>query len=196
MAEKKLYKVKVTVGDATVEIEGAEQGVVSIVTALSKILEGRPQKEPAEAGRVGQVTKPSRRMVDIRTFFDEKKPSSDVEATTVVAFFYQYAAPIDERRDSINASTLQKAFQQAKWKLPKRPIVTLANTRNAGYLESGPDTGSYRLNAIGYNLVEHTLGQEKSEIPITKSKKGKRKKTSGKAKKKRLTVRKKKLSTP
>lgn len=192
MANKKDYKVKVTVGDATIEIEGAEQGVLSIVTALSKILEGRPQKEPAETGREGAVTKPSPRIIDIRTFFEEKKPSSDIEAAAVVAFYYEHLAPIDERRDSIKAQTLKKAFKQAKWKLPPRPIITLSNARSAGYLESGPETGSYRLNAIGYNLVEHTLGREKSEDLTPKRKKRKRKKAAGKAKKKRAPARKKK----
>ncbi|MGB7061253.1 MAG: hypothetical protein WBF13_02725 [Candidatus Zixiibacteriota bacterium] len=189
MAEKKEYKVKVTVGDATVEIEGAEQGVVSIVSALSKILEARPQKPSLET--VGQTVgvKRSAHIVDIRSFFDEKKPSSDIEATAVVAFYYEHVAPIDERRDSINAETLKKAFQLARWKLPTRTILSLTNTRRAGYLETGPQTGSYRLNAVGYNLVEHTLGRERTETPKSKKKKAKDRKVVKKSKRKSSSVR-------
>ena len=38
MANKKPYKVKVTIGDSVVEVEGEEKGVVAIVQALSDVL--------------------------------------------------------------------------------------------------------------------------------------------------------------
>jgi len=47
------YEVKVTVGDAIVEVRGAQQGVVAIVEALSKILAGAPRTAGAEAGGEG-----------------------------------------------------------------------------------------------------------------------------------------------
>jgi hypothetical protein len=186
MTKRKEYKVKIMVGDATVEIEGEEQGVVSIVAALSKILEGRPQRPVAETGGqviVGKISPP--RIIDIRTFFEEKKPSSDIEAAVVVAFFFEHIAPIDERQDSIDAAILRKAFVQAKWELPSSNLIyTLRNARNAGYLESGPETGAFRLNAVGYNLVEHTLGRERGERLKSKSKKAKRKKRAQKSERK------------
>jgi hypothetical protein len=31
------------------------------------------------------------------------------------------------------------------------------HTRNAGYLDSGSARGLYKLNAVGYNLIVHSL---------------------------------------
>lgn len=40
MRKSKDYRVKVKVGDATLDIQGAEAGVVRIVEALSEVLRG------------------------------------------------------------------------------------------------------------------------------------------------------------
>jgi len=97
--------------------------------------------------------------IDIRTFFQEKKPSSDVEATAVVAYYYKYLAPADQRKDAIDPSTLQDAFRLAGRPLPSKTAYTLANARTAGYLDPTGETGFYRINPVGFNLVEHTLGK-------------------------------------
>ena len=47
-ANKKLYKVKATIGDSVAEVEGEEKGVVAIVQALSDVV------------RAGQKTQNSR----------------------------------------------------------------------------------------------------------------------------------------
>ena len=159
MAVKGAYKVKVTIGDTVVEVEGEERGVVAIVKALSNVVRTDlktsgpsptiPTFEPAE--RQGQI--------DIRTFFQEKKPSSDVEASAVAAYYYKYFAPKDQRKDAIDSSTLQEAFRLAARPLPRKTAFTLVNARNAGYLDSTGESGLYRLNPVGFNLVEHALGK-------------------------------------
>jgi hypothetical protein len=123
MAVKGAYKVKVTIGDAVVEVEGDEKGVVAIVKALSNVVRTDskasgssatiPTFEPAE--RPGQI--------DIRIFFQEKKPSSDVEASAVAAYYYKYLAPKEERKDAIDSSTLQEAFRMAARPLPRERIM-------------------------------------------------------------------------
>jgi hypothetical protein len=120
--------------------------------------------------------------IDIRTFFQEKAPSSDIEATAVVAYYYKYLAPPDQRKDGIDSATLQDAFRLAGRPLPSKTVYTLANTRGAGYLDPTRETGFYRLNPVGFNLVEHTLGKGESK----KKEKGVHKKRSsgGKARKK------------
>lgn len=163
MAGKGPYKVKVTVGDAVVEVEGEEKGVVAIVQALSNVIRAdlkaagpipsSPQFEPSP--RSGQI--------DIRTFFEEKKPSSDIEAAAVVAYYYKYLTPTEQRKDAIDSSTLQEAFRLARRPLPTKTAYTLVNARGAGYLDSTSETGFYRLNPVGFNLVEHTLGKGKTE---------------------------------
>jgi hypothetical protein len=160
------YKVKLTIGDAIVEIEGKESGVVKLVTALKDALTGSRRVSPLPGSLQLEGSRPTvivtRPRMDIRSFFEEKNPSSDVEAAAVAAYYYQHLAPEGERQDFVDSALLQRAFQLARRPLPKRAIYTLQNARNAGYLDSRGD-GQYRLNAVGYNLVEHGLGPSKEE---------------------------------
>ena len=155
------YKVKITVGDATVEVEGGESGVVKIVEAVAEVLRGGRKSAGSMSPGPALTPAPTARasVIDVRSFFDEKKPSSDVEAAAVAAYYYQYLAPPAERRDTIDSALVETAFRLARRPLPKRTIYTLQNARNAGYLDAAGATGQYRLNPVGYNLVEHTLGQ-------------------------------------
>jgi hypothetical protein len=159
MAGKGPYKVKVTIGDAVVEVEGEEKGVVAIVKALSNVL--RADLKALGPAPVLPSLEPTPRLgeIDIRTFFQEKKPSSDIEAAAVVAYYYKFLAPTDQRKDVIDPSTLQEAFRLAHRPLPTKTAYTLVNARAAGYLDSTGETGFYRLNPVGFNLVEHTLGK-------------------------------------
>jgi hypothetical protein len=159
------YKVKIVIGDATVEVEGAETGVVKIVEAVSDVLRG--SRKPSGSFPVETIPSPpaihssSARStaVDIRSFFEAKAPSSDVEAATVAAYYYKYVASESEHRETINAAQLQEAFRLARWPLPRQTRFTLQNARNAGYLDASGEGGQYRINPVGYNLVEHALGR-------------------------------------
>jgi len=172
---KQDYKVRIKVGDAEVDVEGAESGVVKIVEALSEVLRGSRKSPslptsyaPSSIGMQTHRTTP----VDIRSIFEEKKPSSDVEAAAVAAYYYQYLAPEGDKRETVDSALLQDAFRLARRPLPARTIYTLQNARGAGYLDSAGE-GQFRLNAVGYNLVEHNLG---SEVPQEKQKRGTSKK--------------------
>lgn len=162
MRKSKDYRVKVKVGDAILDIQGAEAGVVKIVEALSDVLRGAKKNVPVLAGSGPSSvspTAPRGASTDIRNFFAEKKPSSDVEAAAAAAYYYAFKLPDRERKETIDAGTLQDAFRQARYPLPARTIFTLNNARNAGYLDSAGE-GQFRLNPVGYNLVEHALGGE------------------------------------
>lgn len=166
MKGKSTYRVSVKVGDAEIHVEGPEAGVVKIVEALSEMLRGsRRSSSPAESGAPSSLIQPTPRTspIDIRSFFAEKQPSSDVEAAAVAAYYYQYLAPDSQRRDSIDSTLLQEAFRLAKRPLPAKTIYTLQNARGAGYLDSTGETGRFRLNPVGYNLVEHSLGPAQPE---------------------------------
>lgn len=168
MTKKNEYRVKLKVGDSEVEVEGAEAGVVKIVEALSEVLRGASKEAkgsaavilPPSAGPAPRISP-----MDIRSFFAQKRPSSDVEAAAVTAYYYQYLADENSRRDTIDSRTLQEAFRLAKRPLPAKTIFTLQNARNAGYLDSGGEAGQFRLNSVGYNLVEHTLGASETAKP-------------------------------
>jgi len=167
---KDSYKVQIKMGDAEVNVEGAESGVVKIVEALSDVLRGSRRSGGPSGSFVTSMAVPSPLAgsgshrgpsTNIRSFFEEKQPSSDIEAAAVAAYYNQYAAPETSRRDTIDASSLQEAFRLAKRPLPARTIYTLTNARNAGYLDSLGEGGQFRLNAVGYNLVEHGLGSSR-----------------------------------
>lgn len=180
MEQEATYKVKVQVGDASVEIEGPKEGAVELLKSLTAILQGRGSK--AAPGKALEVEPPAApresvtgtgRPPDIRSFFEEKQPKSDIEAAAATAFFYQYIVNEDQRKDSISADTLAEAFRLAKRKLPTAISQTLRNAKNAGYFDSAGETGHYKLNPVGYNLVEHTLGKESGDGRKVPKKKGK-----------------------
>jgi hypothetical protein len=165
---KQDYKVRLKIGDAEVEVEGAESGVVKIVEALSEVIRGaRKTATPSAIIGPPPSAQPSARTgpTDIRSFFAEKQPSSDIEAAATAAYYYQYLAPEGDRREGIDSASLQEALRLAKRPLPAKTYFTLMNAKNAGYLDSACEGGQFRLNPVGYNLVEHTLGpsQEKKK---------------------------------
>jgi hypothetical protein len=155
------YDVKVTVGDAEIEVHGAKEGVVEIVKALSEVLAGRAQPRQPEASRTADTAAevvPARvSQIDARSFFQEKQPSSQTEAITVGIYYLTELAPPEMRIPAADAKSLTQVFRQARWPLPKRMPQSLVNTLNAGYLVR-VGAGEYKLSPVGFNLVEHTLG--------------------------------------
>ena len=186
MPDKKPYRVKVTVGDSVVEVEGEEKGVVAIVKALSEVLRGAKKAPVPLPTQPALEPLPRAGQIDIRTFFQEKRPSSDIEAAAVVAYYYKFLTPEEQREDGIDAQTLQEAFRLAGRPLPAKAIYTLVNARNAGYLDSTGESGLYRLNPVGFNLVEHTLGkvEPKKEKKSLRKARVPRKRTAAKTTKK------------
>jgi hypothetical protein len=186
--KKNDYRVQMKLGDAEVTVEGAESGVVKIVEALSDIL--RASRKPAVPPATITSSLPSTLQVpalprssptDIRSFFAQKQPSSDIEAAAAAAYYNQYLAPEASRRDTIDSASLQEAFRLAKRPLPANTAYTLTNARNAGYLDSVGEGGQFRLNAVGYNLVEHGLGvSSKAEKRKLKRKRKRRKQAANK----------------
>ncbi len=93
---------------------------------------------------------------DIRTFTSMKAPNSDQQFTAVVAYFYQFEAKPEERRDTINAETMKEAARLAGRPQVARWNMTLTNAKNAGYLDA-VGSGSFKLSSVGENLVAITL---------------------------------------
>lgn len=74
----------------------------------------------------------------------------------LVAYYLQEVAPEGERKDFINSADLEKYFKQANFKLPQRVQQVLPEAKSSGYFDSA-GRGEYKLNAVGYNLVAHSL---------------------------------------
>lgn len=93
---------------------------------------------------------------DIRSFTTMKSPKSDRQFAAVVAYFYQFEARPEDRKDFIDADTMREAARLAGRAQVQRWNMTLTNAKNAGYLDTA-GTGKYKLSSVGENLVAITL---------------------------------------
>ncbi len=64
---------------------------------------------------------------DIRSFVASKNPRSDIQFAATVAYFYQFEAPLAERKKCINKDDLQEATRKSGRERLKRPDQTLRN---------------------------------------------------------------------
>jgi hypothetical protein len=93
---------------------------------------------------------------DIRAFTAMKSPNSEQQFTAVVAYFYQFEARPEDRRETINAETMKEAARLAGRAQVSRWNMTLTNAKNAGYLDA-VGSGNFKLSSVGENLVAITL---------------------------------------
>ncbi|HEB54835.1 MAG TPA: hypothetical protein ENI98_00745 [Gammaproteobacteria bacterium] len=126
---------------------------------------------------------------DIKTFVSEKSPSSDRQLAATVAYYYAFEAPETDQKDSIDKDDLIDACRKAGVRRPTNPGQTLRNAAHAGYLDRA-DTGKYRLNSVGENLVAMVLPESGGAPKPKKKKKAAAKKKKVSAKKKRTTKKK------
>ena len=123
---------------------------------------------------------------DIRSFTTMKAPKSDQQFAAVVAYFYQFEAKPDNRKEAIDADIMKEAARLAGRPQVARWNMRLTNAKNAGYLDAA-GSGKFKLSSVGENLVAITLpgnevpGRGKSNSTDKKS----RKKSSIKSVKKR-----------
>jgi hypothetical protein len=112
---------------------------------------------------------------DIRSFTAMKAPKSDQQFAAVVAYFYQFEAKPEDRKETIDDDTMRDAARLAPWPQRKRWNMTLTNAKNAGYLDAA-GRGKFKLSSVGENLVAITLpgnagpGRGKSNSTAKRSK--------------------------
>jgi len=117
---------------------------------------------PSLANLARSVSEPtaSPPAIHIKTLKEQKQPKSAIEMAAIVAYYLSHIAPEKDRKEKITLKDLETQFKIADFKLPTKPQFTLANTKNAGYLDSAGG-GAYKLNPVGYNLVVHSLPRHK-----------------------------------
>ena len=93
---------------------------------------------------------------DIRTLKEQKNPKSAKQMACVVAYYLKELVADSEKKETVSNQDLEKYFKQAGFKLPKVISQVLPDAKASGYFES-VGKGNYKLNAVGYNLVAHTL---------------------------------------
>ena len=96
------------------------------------------------------------RPTDIRSLRTQKNPGNAMEMAALVGYYLSHAAPKEERLDSFGTKELEKYFIQGGYPVPSTPRLVLFNAKKAGYLDV-KSHGKYKINAVGFNLVEHSL---------------------------------------
>ncbi len=97
---------------------------------------------------------------DIRTLKETKSPNSIIEMACIVAYYLEHIAIPSEQKFAINSDDIKKYFIQANYPVPKAAQQVLIDAKGAGYFDAADERGYYKLNAVGYNLVVHTLPRE------------------------------------
>ncbi len=102
--------------------------------------------------------------VHIKDFKDQRRPRSANEMAAVIAYYLANVAPQDQRKQTINQKDVETYFKIATFPLPRQVRATLPNAKNAGYFDLVGD-GEYKLNAVGHNLVAHSMPRGASKAP-------------------------------
>lgn len=92
----------------------------------------------------------------IKDLREQKKPRSANEMAALVAYYLANVAPKADRKDKITTKDIETYFKIAEFPLPAKTQFTLPNAKAAGYLDA-VGNGEYKLNAVGYNLVVHSM---------------------------------------
>jgi hypothetical protein len=93
--------------------------------------------------------------VHLKEFTKQKSPRSANEMAAVVAYYLGELVALPQRKKSITADDIKTYFKIGDFPLPDVRF-TLPNAKNAGYFDALGD-GEYQLNAVGHNLVAHSL---------------------------------------
>ncbi len=131
--------------------------VATAVAPSTPLLEAPAGVAPPAAGSVTR---------DIRSFLQEKRPSSAVQIATAVAYYFAFEAPQAVRKTEVTAVDLQEAIRLSARPRLHDPGKTLHNASILGYLDKGSSRGSFRINTVGENLVAMAMpegsGREKA----------------------------------
>jgi hypothetical protein len=109
----------------------------------------------------------------IKALKEKKDPRSASEMAAVVGFYLANLAPQKDRKDRITTKDIDTYFKIAEFPLPKKTQFTLPNAKAAGYLDA-VGNGEYKLNAVGHNLVVHSLPRADSAKAAPKRKPAKK----------------------
>lgn len=156
---------KISIGQAIDQVLSALEGfdgkaratilnVVSTHLGVSNPPHSRPEVVAVEVDATSKGPTPARQIatVDIRTLKEEKAPRTAIQMACVVAYYLSEYL----EKPTITAEDVEKYFKQARFKLPKNTGQVLIDAKFAGYMDNAV-RGSYTLNAVGYNLVAHSL---------------------------------------
>lgn len=111
---------------------------------------------------------------DIRSFIQEKRPGSDVQLATAVAYYYAFEAPPATRKGEITAADLQESARLSARARLHNPTQTLHNAAKLGYLDKGSTRGTFRVNTVGENLVAMAMPESGTTEASVRKRPGRR----------------------
>ena len=161
---------------------------LGLTTTHTPTSSGIPATPAPPATSLSELTTTSRSQgsaKDIRSFIDEKAPSSDRQFAAAVAYYYRFEAPEEARKDSITKDDLQEACRLAGRTRLAKPAQTLINAHHVGLLDKA-DRGAYAISTVGENLVAVALpsaGTNARPVKKPSSSKGKAKSSAKKSRK-------------
>lgn len=176
------YTFKADLGGIAIEAHGPKEFVQPIYDSFKPLLEKeiknllkatKPQDAAGEKKKHEDVGGFPRK-ASIRDFYIEKRPSSDIQAAALVAFFYSELSEQDERSSFVDAQLLEKGFKACSHSMPENLPQTLRNSKNYGYLDSAGEAGKFKLTPTGYNLVAHSLPTGEAAPAVSKKKRAKK----------------------
>jgi hypothetical protein len=104
----------------------------------------------AHSSHVGEEAA-KKKALDIKSFVQSKKPASDVQFVTAVAYFHQFEAI--PKKEVVSVEDLKDAVRLASWKRFARWDTPFSNAVSQGLLDRGKEKGTYKINSVGENLV-------------------------------------------
>lgn len=127
------------------------------ITPAAPLISTPPTPSPAT-----RVQPAVGKQLHIKDYKEQKQPRSAIEMAAIVAYYLENHAPEADRKNSVDTEDLDTYFKIAGFKLPAQQRFTLVNARNAGYFDS-VGSGKYKLNAVGHNLVVHSMPRKGNE---------------------------------
>ncbi len=115
----------------------------------------------------------------IRDLKEKKQPRSANEMAALVAFFLSHVVPAKDRKSTITTKDIETYFKIAEFRLPEKVQFTLPNAKAAGYLDA-VGNGEYKLNAVGHNLVVHSMPRGSGTERVAKKRPSKKRTTAKK----------------
>jgi len=125
---------------------------VSVEAAFLGAVTSQTPAGPAEAAALSTP-------IHLEDLKKQKNPKSASEMAALVAFYLSELAPSAQRKKTVTAADIKTYFKIGGYPLPEVQF-TLPNAKQAGYFDA-VGNGEYRLNAVGYNLVAHSLPRSK-----------------------------------
>ena len=154
-------RLRVVIGAVSFEIEGTEALVRDGMTFFKESIFTQSVREVAKdlSAEETKLAESVVQGVSLRELYQDKKPMTDMERVTVLA----YLAKEHRGMAEVSEAELQPLFHEVGDKLPKNVKTAIHNAARkvTGWLESTGKPGYYRISNAGFNYVRFQLPKTK-----------------------------------